>query len=73
MKLPFLKEKSWPRVAPEPRSDKSYNLSASEQLEDHCMDELFDASHSKDSKAFRAALEALVITCFENQEESHAN
>jgi len=61
MKLPFLKEKNTPRIAPEPRHEKLYGGSASDQLEDYCIEELIDASKTKDVMSFRRALEALVM------------
>ena len=66
MLLPFLKEKKVPRIAP-PMEEKLYNGSPSEILEDHCLSELMDAAKDKNVSAFRKALEALVINCFEEE------
>ncbi len=68
VKLPFLKQKSWPRIAPK-QEEKLINGSESDHLEDHCMKELMDAVESKDVKSFRAALEALILNCFEDEDE----
>lgn len=67
MKLPFLKNK-WPRLA-KPMDEKSYGLSASEQLEEFCIDELFEAVQSKNVGTFRKAIEALVMNCFDYDNE----
>lgn len=71
MLLPFLKEKKWPKLRA-PLEEKSYGQSSSEKLEDHCIGELMDAVPSLDVGAFRKALEALVLNCFEegNPDES---
>lgn len=67
MNLPFLKK--WPRVNPEHLQEKTYNMSPSEKLEEHCLQELMDAVHEKDVSKFRSALEALILNCFEYDEE----
>lgn len=67
MKLPFLKNSRWPRVA-KPMEEKLVNGSPGEQLEEHCAGELMDAVSAKDVKAFRAAITALVMNCFEDEE-----
>lgn len=64
----FLKSRKWPRVAP-PMEEKSYGLSASDKLDQHCTEELMEAMGSKDVKRFRSALEALIMNMFEEQEE----
>lgn len=64
MKLPFLKNKSWPRVA-KPMEEKLVNGSPEDLLEDHVIGELYDAIENHDVKAFRAALEALILHMFE--------
>lgn len=51
--------------------EKSYGLSSDDKLEEHCMRELMDAAHDKHVGRFRAALEALVMNCFEDQETGH--
>ncbi len=68
MKLPFLKNKRIPRIATAPMDEKLVQGSASDHLEDHCIGELFDACVNKDVKAFRSAVEALVMNCFEESE-----
>lgn len=64
--LPFLKYKKWPRIAPK-QEEKLVNAPQSDLLEDHCIGELMEAVESKNVKAFRAALEALVMNCFEDE------
>lgn len=46
------------------------NGSANDHLEDHCIDELWSAVESKDVKSFRSAIEALVMSMFEDQEDA---
>lgn len=67
MQLPFLKEKKWPRIA-KPMEQKSYGISPAEELEEFCIGELMDACKDKNISAFRKALEALVLSCFEEEE-----
>lgn len=67
MLLPFLKERKWPRIA-KSMEQKSYGLSSSDKLEEHCIDELMDAVATQHVSAFRKALEALVLNCFEDEE-----
>jgi len=71
MFLPFLKHKRWPRIA-KPMEEKSYGLDSSEQMEEFCIDELMEAVANKDVESFRNALEALVMNCFEEEEEDDA-
>lgn len=66
MKLPFLKNKR-NRMA-EHRDPMSIGLS---DLEEHCAGELMDAIGSKDIKAFRSAIEALVSNCFEEERQEN--
>ena len=61
MKLPFLRNTKWPRIAPPPEEKI-----ISGTLEDHCFHELSDAIAAKDIKLFRQALEALILNCFES-------
>ena len=68
MKLPFLKNRRLPRIQTEPTEEKLINGSASDHIDDHCATELMDATETKDVPKFRAALEALVLNCFENVE-----
>jgi len=71
MQLPFLKKK-WPKVATNPMEEKSYGLSPSDMIEDHCINELMEAVASKDIMSFLKALEALVLNCFEFEEDQDA-
>lgn len=71
MQLPFLKEKKWPRIA-KALEERSYGLSVSEALEDHCIGELMEAYETKNLMAFRHALEALILSCFEESIEGEA-
>lgn len=64
MQLPFLKEKKWPRVA-KPMEEKNVGFSPDEEIEDACIDEIWEACTNKDPKALRDALEALLLTLFE--------
>jgi hypothetical protein len=64
MQLPHLKKK-WPRVA-NPMPEMSYGTSASEKLDEYCMDELFEAAKSKNVSQLREALEALILNCFDH-------
>jgi len=63
MQLPFLRK--FPRIAQEPRDPKTYGLSSSEKIEEHCINEIMDAFASHDHSLFRDAIEALVMNCFE--------
>ncbi len=67
--LPFLKNRSWPRIA-KPMEEKMVNGSPDDHLEAHCAGELFEAIESKDVAKFRHALEALVLNCFESEQQS---
>lgn len=73
MKLPFLKHKRFPRVAvdgPEPKTiEHGKQLDADSIVEEYCVKELMHAVENKDIRAFRAAIEALVLDCFEDAEE----
>lgn len=69
MKLPFLKNKQMPRVAANPPEDKLVGGSIS----DHVMHEFMEASHNKDVKGFRNAMEALVYDWAENQNSKDEN
>lgn len=67
--LPFLKK--LPRVNPDShslREQRMVNGSQSSVLEHHCAGEFMDAAKSKNVKSFRAALEALILNLFEDQE-----
>lgn len=68
MKLPFLKNRKFPRVASKPTEEKLVSGSESDHLEDYCAKELMDAVADKDVKAFRSALEALILNCFSDEE-----
>ncbi len=68
MNLPFLKKRKAPRHQP-PTEEKVVGLSPDEELEDHCISELMDACENKDPKAFRSALEALVMNAFEHGDQ----
>ena len=67
MNLPFFKASRWPRIAPH-RDSKSYGLDADEAMEERCIQELMDAVQDKNVSAFRGAVEALVLSLFEDQE-----
>lgn len=70
MKLPFLKNKKIPRIADPKRNEPmDDDLDA---LESHCVGELMEAVERKDIKAFMAAIEALVLNCFEGESNGHA-
>lgn len=64
MKLVFLKNKSWPRIAP-PMDTHLVNPSSSDLLEEHCTSELMAAATNHDPTKFRSALEALVLNLFD--------
>lgn len=72
MKLPFLKNRRLPRVAPAQPEEKMVNESSEDQLERHCIQELWDAIERKDVGAFRSAMEALILNLFEEDEEQDA-
>lgn len=72
MKLPFLKNKTWPRIA-KPMEEKLVNASPEELLEDHLAGELLDAVEKHDVKGFRAAMEAMVLHMFEESDERDAS
>ena len=71
MQLPYLKEHKWPRVA-KPMEEKHVGDNGLEQMEDFCLDEMFDAVMNKDMKLFRQAFETLVRNCFEYGEPKDA-
>lgn len=48
-----------------PQDEKTINASLEEKLQDHLFDELMRAVEMKDTGAFRNAIEALVLNCFE--------
>ena len=64
MKLPFLKSSRWPRIG-KPQDEKTINASFEEKLQDHLFDELMRAVEMKNTGAFRNAIQALVLNCFE--------
>lgn len=68
MKLPFLKNKTWPRIA-KPQEEKLVGGSPEDHLEAHAAMELMDAVANKDVKSFRSAVEALVLNLFEESHE----
>lgn len=63
--LPFLKNRKIPRIQSNPMDEKLVQGSPSDHLEEHCAGELMEAVEKKDVKAFRSAVEALVMNCFE--------
>lgn len=65
MKLPFLKHRKLPRIAVDPMQEKLVQGSSSDHLEDYVSGELMDAVANKDVKAFRSAIEALLMGMFE--------
>ncbi len=69
MKLPNLKARKYPRVAPKPTEEKLVQGSESDHLENYCAGELFDAVKDRNPTAFLAALEALVLNCFDYEGE----
>ena len=71
MKLPFLKNSKLPRVG-KPQDEKTINASLEEKLQDHLFDELTAAKDQKDVTRFREAIEALVLSCFEEETDADA-
>ncbi len=69
MKLPFLKERRFPRVA-KPMDEKTINASFEDNLVEHIIGELFDAAMLKDVSRFRSSVEALVLNMFEEATEN---
>ena len=65
MKLPFLKNRKLPRIATEPMQEKLVQGSASDHMEDYLSGEVMDAVANKDIKAFRSAIEALLMGMFD--------
>lgn len=63
--LPFIKGPRTPRMPQKPMEDKLVQGSEDDLVEDHCLDEIFQACESKDIGKLRSALEFLVINCFE--------
>lgn len=57
--LPFLKEKTWPRVA-KPMGESRYGYSEDDDLIEVALDELMAALESKDGSKIHSAIEALV-------------
>ena len=68
MQLPFLKEKSWPRIA-KPMDEKFFGGSPEEMLEESCIEELMEAVSNMNVSQFRQSVEALVMNCFEMGEQ----
>ncbi len=65
MKLPFLKNRKLPRIAVDPMQEKLVQGSAQDHLEDYVSGELMDAVSNKDVRAFRSAIEALLMGMFD--------
>jgi hypothetical protein len=63
MQLPFLKQNKLPKPS---SAEKSIGLSGDEQMDEHCISELWDAIRDDDSMGFRKALEALVMNSFDS-------
>lgn len=59
-------------MAPPSGDEKLINGSAQDHLEDHCIGELMEAASKKDIRAFRAALDALVMNMFDFGEAKDA-
>jgi hypothetical protein len=59
VKLPFLKEKTWPKLA-KPMGESRYGYSEDDDLIEHSLDELMDAHARKDHKGFMSAINALI-------------
>ncbi len=69
LKLPFLKARKTPRVKPDnEQDDKLIQGPEDDVIDHHLSGELMSACESKDPKAFRQALEALVLNAFEDEE-----
>lgn len=71
MKLPFLKNHSWPRIG-KPQDEKLVNASPDELVEQHLMGELMDAVERKDVGSFRKTMEALIMNMFDWDGDSDA-
>lgn len=59
MKLPFLKQKTWPRMA-KISGESRYGFSEDDDLIEHALDELMHALASKDGSKIHSAIEALI-------------
>lgn len=57
--LPFLKEKSWPRIGKTPDESK-YGFSEDDELKEEAVKELMQGLHAKDYQMISRAIEALV-------------
>jgi hypothetical protein len=68
--LPFLKNKTWPRVA-KPIGESRYGYSEDDDLIEQLLEELMAAYHAKDHAKIHSAIEALVH--FIQSKESHAS
>lgn len=71
-KLPFLKSRRLPKIATDQPDPKLVNGSTTDHLEAHCFGELNESMKTKNVKKFRAALEALVMDCFDFDGDEHA-
>ena len=60
MKLPFLKGRQTPRIAP-PMEEKLVQGSADDHINEHMLGELMDAYEAKDVKRFRQSMEGLIL------------
>ena len=71
MNLPFLKEKTWPKLA-KPMDESRYGFDEDDDIIEQALDGLIKAIEAKDRPAVMEALTAL-IHCIKNKEESHGD
>jgi hypothetical protein len=57
--LPFLKPKTWPRIA-KPTGESRYGFSEDDDLIEQALDELLAALESKDGAKIHSCIEALI-------------
>ena len=71
VQLPFLKNKTWPRVA-KPAGESRYGFTEDDDLIESSLEELMRAHAAKDGRQFMDALEAL-IHIIQEKEGAHGD
>ena len=71
VQLPFLKNKTWPRVA-KPAGESRYGFTEDDDLIESSLEELMRAHATRDGRQFMEALEAL-IHIIQETESAHGD
>jgi hypothetical protein len=67
--IPFIKKTKLPKIASNLPQEKLVSSNPSDHLEHHAVMELMEAVKNKDVKAFRDALEAILMNAFESEDQ----